>query len=385
MNIVIVGAGVVGCAIAYEMAARGARVRVVDDRGIGRGATQASAGMLAPYTEGHIDALRRLGVRSLGLYDEFVDRVAADAGCPIEYDRSGSLQVAAGEAEQEVLQETAAALAAEGVAHTRLDAAGTRALEPNVAPDVTAGLYIEAHGYVAPTPLTRALAAAARRRGATFEAERASLEPGPRPRLHTGAGPVDADAIVIAAGSWSGLLAAGPSSREAGSLSGAGYRDPARATPPQEAATAVRPIRGQLLQMRAASRPASRVIWGGHCYLVPWRDGTVLLGATVEDVGFDERATVAGVQQLLAAGVAMLPLLGGAAFDEVRVGLRPMTADELPAVGPSSTMPGVFYATGHYRNGVLLAPLTAMLTADLVLDGRGHPELALVRPQRLGL
>jgi thiazole synthase len=127
------------------------------------------------------------------------------------------------------------------------------------------------------------------------------------------------------------------------------------------------------------------VIWGSRCYLVPWRDGSVLAGATVEDVGFDESSTDAGIQYLREASAELLPILRGAAVEEVRVGLRPMTGDELPAIGPSSTMRNVFYATGHYRNGVLLAALTASLVADLVLDGGRSPELALVRPDRLGL
>jgi glycine/D-amino acid oxidase-like deaminating enzyme len=111
----------------------------------------------------------------------------------------------------------------------------------------------------------------------------------------------------------------------------------------------------------------------------------VLVGATVEDVGFDERTTVDGVRGLLNAAVELIPALRHARFQEVRAGLRPKTADELPAIGRSSTMPHVFHAIGHYRNGVLLAPLTAALIADLVLDGRARPELALVRPDRLGL
>jgi glycine/D-amino acid oxidase-like deaminating enzyme len=127
------------------------------------------------------------------------------------------------------------------------------------------------------------------------------------------------------------------------------------------------------------------VIWGEHCYLVPWEDGSVLVGATSEDVGFDERATTAGVGMLLDRGTELLPELTAAFFDDVRVGLRPATPDELPIIGPSSTMRGVFYATGHYRNGVLLAPLTALAIADLVLEGRERPELVLVHPARFGL
>jgi glycine oxidase len=360
VTITVVGAGVVGCAVAHELADRGADVRLVDARGTGQGATRASAGMLAPHIEGHVAPLHALGVRSLEMYDGFVHRAAADSGQPIEYERAGSLQVARTDTEAAELCAMARAFTAAGVKHTLLDADGLRRAEPGVVDGAIRGLLIPDHGYVAAEALTRALAQAAARRGAeVITARVTAIEEGESPRVVTAEGVLAGDAVVLAAGSWSGSVA--------------GH------------ASVVKPIRGQLLRLRVAARPASRVIWGSRCYLVPWRDGTVLAGATVEDVGFDERATDEGVRYLLEASAELLPALRGAAFEEVRVGLRPKTRDELPAVGPSSTMRNVFYATGHYRNGVLLAPLTARLVADLVLDGGKSPELALVRPDRLGL
>ena len=363
MTIVIVGAGIVGWSIAYELASRGARVRLVDARGSGRGATRASAGILAPYIEGHIPDLRTLAVRSLALYDSFIERVTADSGLPVEYERCGTLHVACDVEEHQLLCSTAAALRDAGVAHAMLDASAARELEPQLPTNVVGGLQVPGHGYVTPGPLVHALASAATRRGAELTTARVvSIAGGETPRVVTATETIEGDAVVVAAGSWSGFLAAGGTET-----------------------AAVKPIRGQLLQLRLASRPASRVLWGARCYLVPWRDGTVLVGATVEDVGFEETATVAGVQHLLRESAALLPILQHAAFEEVRAGLRPMTADELPAIGPSSTMRQVFYATGHYRNGVLLAPLTATLMADLLLDARRSADLALVRPDRLGL
>ena len=147
----------------------------------------------------------------------------------------------------------------------------------------------------------------------------------------------------------------------------------------------VRPVRGQLLHLHFDRRPLGRVVWGTDCYLVPWRDGSLLVGATVEEVGFDETATAGGVKRLLESSAELLTNTPDARFEAVRVGLRPGTPDELPLIGPSSTMPGVYYATGHYRNGVLLTPLTAKLVADLVLEGRQDPNLELVRPDRFGL
>jgi glycine oxidase len=139
------------------------------------------------------------------------------------------------------------------------------------------------------------------------------------------------------------------------------------------------------LHLKSCAPVASRVLWGPGCYIVPRQDGTVLVGATVEDVGFDERATLGGVRALVDAASALVPGLDAASLEDVRVGLRPATADELPLIGPSATMPQVFYAAGHYRSGVLLAPLTAGLVADLVLDGRAGRELDALRPARFGL
>jgi glycine oxidase len=233
------------------------------------------------------------------------------------------------------------------------------------------------HGYVSAGALTDALVRAALNLGATLTTARVlAVAGGEVASVRTADERLETDAVIIAAGSWSADLG------DAVSAS----RHPAHgAAPPGNQGPVVKPIRGQLVQLRLGARPASRVIWGSGCYLVPWRDGTVLAGATVEDVGFDESATASGVAQLLGASAGLMPVLREAAFEEVRVGLRPMTADELPAIGRSSSMRNVFYATGHYRNGVLLAPLTARLVADLVLEDREGEDLALVRPDRLGL
>ena len=363
MNITIAGAGVIGCAIAHELAALGARVRVLDSRGPGGGATRASAGILAPYIEGHDPVMLALGVRSLDLYDEFIRRVTTDAGREVEYERDGTVEVAMTLEEAMALRRRARMLTGIGIDHSLLDAGDVRRLEPEITPAAVAGLHVRGHGYVAAAELTRALTSVAMRHGAAFDVGTvASVASDSVARVRTADAVIESDAVIIAAGSWS---------------TGLGGVD----VVPE----AVRPIRGQLLQLRLPRRCAGHVIWGSDCYLVARRDGSVLAGATVEDVGFDERATSSGVQELLARALALMPALRDAAFEEVRVGLRPKTRDELPAVGASSTMPHVFYATGHYRNGVLLAPLTARLVADLVLDGKADDSLTRLQPRRLGL
>ena len=361
MNVTVVGGGIIGCAVGRELASRGARVRIIDMRGTGRGATQASAGILAPYIEGHIDALLRLGVNSLALYDAFIARVSEDAQQTIEYARSGSLHVARNDAAAMELAMAARNLAHGGVAHELMPGHDARKLEPGLSPRIMSALLLPMHGYVRATELTTALAAAAERHGA--EIITASVEEicanGETPAVSTSAGRFESDVVVLAAGSWSGRVAP--------------------LAPP------VRPVRGQLLYLHFAQRPLSRVVWGTDCYMVPWRDGTMLVGATVEEVGFDETATASGVSRLLEASGDLLASVPEARFESVRVGLRPGTPDELPLIGPSSTMRGVHYATGHYRNGVLLTPLTARLVADLIIDGKRDPDLELVRPDRFGL
>jgi glycine oxidase len=364
VNVVVIGAGVVGCAVAYELAARGAGVRLLDMRDVGEGATRASAGVLCPHIEGHAAPLLQLGVRSLAMYDEFVARVSHDARTPIEYRRSGTLEVALTAEQAERLQATASAHLRNGIDHRYLTPQDTQDFEPALCGQISGALFVPTHGYVVVGRFTAALAAAAQARGAALDrgvVVRRVRQAGRTAQVETENASIDADAVVIAAGSWSGRLAAGPASAP------------------------VKPIRGQLLHLSLPAAAASRVIWGPECYIVPWQDGSLLVGATVEDVGFDESATVAGVRDLLERACELLPPVWRARFHSVRVGLRPATSDELPIVGPSSSQPGVFYATGHYRNGVLLAPFTAAALADLVLDGRHAPELSITNPARFGL
>jgi len=361
VNITVVGGGIIGCAIGHELASRGAAVRIIDMRGTALGATQASAGILAPYIEGHIDSLLRLGINSLALYDRFIARVSEDSQRPIEYERSGSLHVARNDAAAMELAIAARKFAHAGVAHQLMPGRDAVRLEPALSPRLVSALLLPMHGYVRATELTTALAAAAMRCGAeliTAAVEEISVR-GAAVVVRTNSGMVESDAVVLAAGSWSSRIAP--------------------LAPP------VRPIRGQLLHLHFNERPLSRVVWGTDCYLVPWRNGALLVGATVEDVGYDESATADGVTRLLGASAELITGVPKARFETVRVGLRPGTPDELPLIGPSSTMPGVYYATGHYRNGVLLSPLTAKLVADLVLQGKCDPDLDLVRPDRFGL
>ncbi len=361
-DVIVVGAGVIGLAIAYELSRRGTRVRVLDARPAGQGATQASAGMLTPHTETHdLPALRSLGARSLDLYDEFIERVREDSGIDVEYRRCGSLHLATDEAQMEDLRRLAVRLAASAVAADLLDPAQVHEREPQIGAEVAGGLLVPAHGYVVVNDFVRALAAAATTGGAHLDVERALRVSGDPTgiQVETQGNTIHAATAIIAAGSWTSRVA----------VEG-------------DNAVPVRPVRGQLVQLDWPTAPLARIVWGPDCYLVPWTTGAMLVGATVEEAGFDERATTAGVHDLIAAACDLLPRAWQAAFTAVRVGLRPATPDDLPVLGASPHVPGVYYATGHYRNGVLLAPVTAVLLADLVLGQAADPALAGFRPDR---
>ena len=350
-DVIVIGAGIVGSAVAYELARRGASVDVLEARRAGMGATQASAGMLAPYVETRTASpFLDLTLRSLSLFDEFIDRVESDSGISIPYRRTGTLQVASDEAGMQALESVARNVEAhEGVA-TRLDAKTVRAEEPHLAAGAVGGLVIPAHGFVAAGEVARALAVAARRHGAQFveDSEVRSITPGAGElAVGTDRGSLSASAVVLAAGSWSSQIEI------------AGVAD----TLP------VHPVRGQLLRLAWKGHGLRRTTWGDRCYLVPWDDGTLLVGATMEDVGFSEETTVAGVRGLLDAVCALLPDAAKAGFVGARAGLRPASADLLPIIGPSPACPNLMYATAHYRSGVLLAPLTGTLVAEAIVGG----------------
>jgi glycine oxidase len=365
-DIVVIGAGVIGCSAAYELARRGASVRVLDNRAPGQGATQASAGILAPYIEAEAEGdFLDLTVRSLGMFDEFLAGVTSASRLAVPYRRTGTLQVATDADAMTTLGRAGAGLIARGVELSVLDAHGAQVEEPLLGGGVAGALLVPIHGYVAAGELTLALVAAARHHGATLiqggRVRRISSSNGELV-VESDGGTLTANAAVLAAGSWSGQI----------EIAGVDARIP------------VRPIRGQLLRLAWSGAPLRRVTWGERCYLVPWDEGTLLVGATMEDAGFDERTTAAGVRDLLDAVCELVPQAWTAGFLGARVGLRPATDDGVPVIGWSRVLPNLMYATGHYRNGVLLAPVTARLVADAMLDGTIDPAMHALRPERFG-
>jgi len=365
-SVIVIGAGVVGATIAWELAAAGAKVRLIDARTPGDGATRASAGVLAPYIEGHpASPLRDLGRESLDLYDDFIARLKDDSHSEVVYERSGTLEVALTVEEAERLGAESGALFKDGVEARWVPPALLPEIEAGVSPRAEGGLLVPMHGYVGVSSLTAAAVTAALGRGAQVVVETGAITVSPSQGggvlVRTTTGTLEADRAVLAAGSWSSRI----------TIEGA-------------AAVPVRPIRGQLLQLAARRGLLQRVIWGSAGYLVPWPDGSVLVGATVEDVGFDEGSTQEARRALMAMASALVPGLGEADLVDARAGLRPRGPDDLPLLGPSSVVPGLIYATGHYRNGVLLAPLTAQVVRRLVFDAAFVP-IDAIRPGRHGM
>lgn len=360
-DVAIIGAGLIGLGIAFELASRGATVRVYERGEPARAASWAGAGMLAPYTE-HIDdeELAALCAQSLARYPEFVERVEAASGIDMQFRLDGIVHAAFGEARLQELQRHAAALQARGVGYEMLDREATLIAEPALGKHVTGALLIRGEGAIDNRRLGRALTAACEAKGVVLVRGAYDLAVECDTRRVLGVrsqlGFAPAANVVIAAGAWSGRIEGVPS----------------------ECAPQVTPVKGQMLALAMPRGFVRRTTWVPGAYLVPRDDGRLLIGATVEHVGFDERVTAAGLAALLDAALAAAPSLGSFAVSETWAGLRPGTPDGRPVIGPCG-IEGLVMATGHHRNGILLAPVTAAYVADFIERGDAEALTPWVR------
>ena len=349
-DVIVVGAGLIGLSIAFELAERGASVRVYDRAEPARAASWAGAGMLAPYTERIADeAFLAFCVSSLAEYPAFVRRIFAASGVDASLHLDGVLYVAFSDAELVRLREHGESLNARGVECEMLDRATTLRLEPWLGASLAGGLLKSGEGYVDNRRLGRALVAACEASGVTIErSDRLWIESDARRVLGVGSGRgfVAASAVVNACGAWASQLAGVPQS----------------CVPP------VVPVKGQMIALAVPAGLVRHATWVPSAYLVPRDDGRLLIGATVEPSAPDERVTAHAVSELLGAALAAAPSLGGFTPVESWAGLRPGTPDGLPVLGPAA-IDGYFLATGHYRNGILLAPATARSIADAIETG----------------
>lgn len=360
-DVVVIGAGLIGCAIAYELAKRGARVTVYDRAEPLRAASWAGAGMLAPYSEELADpALLELCVASLRAYPAFVAELQARTGVDARLRMCGTLHVGdGGPAESDA---RCAALRAHGADARVLDRAAAVAREALLGAAVRGAVAVADEGHVDNRRLGRALAAACAATGVRFERDPGpALEADARRVLgvRTARGFRAAGTVVNAAGAWAGELAGVPAA----------------------ARVAVRPIAGEMLALAVPPGVGSGLVWGAGAYLVPRDDGRLLVGATVEERGFDVRTTARGIQTLLNAALRIAPVLGAFALVETWAGLRPASHDGRPYVGPTA-IDGYVVAAGHYRNGILLAPVTATVVAALIAGEPLPLDVAAFDPRR---
>lgn len=365
-DVVVVGGGVVGCGVAWALARESLAVALLERDAIGAHASGVAAGMLAPLAEAHGDApTLPLGLESLALYPDLVAELRERSGIDPQWVRSGVLRVATTEAETTRLAVRAAQLAAHGVEWW--DAAAVRAAEPQLAAEVSGALWSPLEGHVESALLTAAQARAAQALGARVACGTPVLalrREGSRVvGVRTAAGDWSAPWVVLATGPWAGV--------------GAGALGLVPALP-------VAPLRGQIVALRPPAGGLGAMVRGERAYLVPRRDGRVLVGATEERVGFDRRVTAEGVRGLLAAARELVPALGDADFSGAAAGLRPATPDGLPLVGAAPGLEGLLLAVGHARNGVLLSPITGRLVADQVAGKRLPDAAQAFRPERFG-
>ncbi|MCA9739823.1 MAG: glycine oxidase ThiO [Gemmatimonadetes bacterium] len=345
-DLVVVGGGIVGLAVARALANEGLTVTLVERDRPGAESSWAAAGMLIPLGESEEGPFRELVLASHRAWPLWARELEADAERSVDFRASGRMVLALDEPRAEALREGVRALARSGHAVEWLDAATARAREPGLAEAVRgAALHLE-DAHVDNRRVGPALEAAALRVGVRVErAEARSLhiQHGRIQGVHLLDGRLlPTPRVVVAAGAWSGQLEG------------------------VHPGLAVRPVRGRMIALRPPGPLPERILDTGTVYLVP-RGGRILVGATMEDAGFDRSPDPRASAALLAGAVAALPDLAGLPLDEEWQGFRPGTPDGLPYLGPDPAIEGLFYATGHFRNGILLAPLTAALLRDLVL------------------
>lgn len=357
-DVLIVGAGVIGCSIAYYCAAAGMRVEVHERDRIGSGASGAAAGMLAPQVEAHQpDAFFDFGLAGRAEHHTIAESLRDEAGIDVELRRTGVLRLALDERDATDLRGRAAWQRERGLAAEWLAPGDVGAREPlfrgAAGLRLVGALWLPDECQVRSPRLVWGLATAASRRGAAFHEGAPvigfDLGRGRVTGVRTPAGTLAAGAVVLCAGAWSGQVAA---------LGGVDLP--------------VEPIKGQIVALRALRSQPRHILWSGECYMAPKVDGLLVVGATEERGSFDPRPTLSGMLQLATGATDIHPELGRLPIESQWGGLRPATPDRLPLIGRVPGIDNLFVATAHYRNGVLLGPLTGKIVAAL-LQGQESP------------
>lgn len=371
-SVVIIGGGVIGCACALSLARRGVHA-VVLERGTKRveapgetgAASWAAAGIVSAQVATQRDGpLSRLCVAGRARYPSFAAEIQELSGMDVQLRPAGVTRPAYDEAELAAIRAEVAWQPGAGLRVEHLDAAATRAVEPSLSTEVIGSVRFPDDPRVDPPALLAALRVAIERQGAVLrtgaEVRRVIVRDGRARGVALADGTtLEADAVVVTAGSWSSLV-------EGSTLP----------------ADMVQPARGQVVELRVPEQILRGVIEGRGAYLSPRDDGRILVGSTVELAGYRPVATAGVVRDLLAAAIRLAPVLAEASVTRAWSGLRPYTRDELPLLGPTA-VEGLFLATAHFRNGVLLAPVTGEVVAALVLGEEAPHEIAAFAPSRI--
>jgi glycine oxidase len=368
LDAIVVGGGVIGLACAWRAARRGLRVRVLERDQPGSGASGVAAGMLAPVGEANWGESELIGmaIASARAWPAFASELAEDSRLEVGYRPCGALHVALDRDESDELRRRFELMASLDLGVDWLRSSGCRRLEPGLAPACTAGVHAPREAAIDPRNLVAALIAAVEHvggevltdadvAGALIESERLVGVRCADGREHR------APHVVLATGAWSGT---------------------APWLPP-EARPPVRPVKGQMLILGGNPElsPCERIVATERVYLVPRSDGRLVVGATVEERGFDVQVTAGGVHELLREAYRVLPEIAELELVETLAGLRPGSPDNAPLIGPGG-MDGLLFATGHYRNGILMAPLTADAVAGQLASEPPPPAAKPAHPGR---
>lgn len=362
---VVVGGGVIGLVIARSLAGAGMGRVVLIERGEpGAEASHAAAGMLAAQAESDsADAFLELACASRGLYPQFAEALRDETGIDIELERTGTLYLSFTDEDERETEHRYLWQSSAGLSVERLTADEARRLEPCISMKARSALRFPLDWQVENRRLVVALAAAVEKLGVRtwtgLNAESLLIERGRITGVETAGGRIDAPVVVVAGGAWASSLR----------IEGA-------------PGIQIEPVRGQMLCFKARPPFARHVIYSPRGYLVPRMDGRLLSGSTTEHVGFNKRVTAGGVHIVRTHAVEIAPALGRLPLMEAWAGLRPRAPDDLPVLGQCAQTRGLFYALGHYRNGILLAPITGDLIADEIINGKLSPLMKTFRPER---
>ncbi|HVP63162.1 MAG TPA: glycine oxidase ThiO [Myxococcaceae bacterium] len=365
MEVLVVGAGVVGCAAAWRLQQAGARCTVLERSIPGAEASSAAGGILAPQAEADGPGpFLELCLASRALYPGFVRELQEASEVDAGFRPCGVLGVRFDDAGVDEAQRRIGWQRARGLEARWLDGAAARALEPELSTEIRGAAHFPQDAVVDNRLLVSALAIAAARAGARFVTTQVHgvVERGGRVLgVSTDQGELCGDAVLVAAGAWTALVPG------------------ALASP-----AAVRPARGQMVMVRTRVPICRHVVFGAHGYAVPRTDGRVILGSTMEFAGFEKQVTAGGLASVLGVGLRLFPGLVGAPVLETWAGFRPHTPDGLPILGAGS-LPGLFLASGHFRNGILLTPITANLLSESILGRTPSIDLTPFRVDRKAL